>query len=1112
LLDPDFYMHYGPLDSNDLIGQDMINSAVNSIKTSHDQARQLAEENWLEGYYKESVLGATAYDEVKDALEKSLALTHNAHFLPKNADGPNGEKVNGVINGISSEFQSQLGDKKILHPIDLQKTIPQSIEAWKTAHGTEMSIGERKRNATPVNNKHPQKSGFTLNTRSESTLKPAREDGDNSLATLAHTFGTAVLDELGPMDIWPVELAMNSLEEPVWFWPVDSRRVTSPYGPRDPSIGSSAFHHGVDLRAFLDAPIYAAAAGNIIRMGYTSTAGNFIVMKHDGGYESKYMHLALDPLYLRYQDLLETLGPVGVPALTQIGTSGATPPGMDAHLHFEIWKNGSDIDPLPKIQGNSEGYAYPAPVSTGGAGPGDSVFTKSIEQFEANIARGQGPSLMRAYPTFKLYFIESDLGERKRFGFDDFFGYNAIKEIQVVRSRKLAADLCVIQLTNISGTLSNRKFQNAQDPGLARDAEGNVLKEDLSNVPGVDSGSENPIASLLLQPGIQIQLRLGYSNNPDLLEKVFNGMIMDVQFTEDDDLVTIVCQSYGVELVHTVYGDVKKLGGAFSNKGATSEIVEEVLAAPEVVHFGRWEPGSEDTLGGARSALTNRWSFKDTPVDDNVWAPTGKGLWGIFDWTPKYILYQSTIWDVLQEMTYRHPGYVAMPVPYDGVWGPRMTMFFGVPDQLYYARDPSFAENNVIALLGAAADDALGNLETDIQELFKTPNLDEEAKDLILKAKENIVEDDEGRERVIRKVVRQLGLDRGFIRPFRGYHIATGGMHILMNSIQSAAHNTFNQVTVQYETDSWGADVEEGTASIEFDDPDTFTLKADAGIPDEDVRELFVQYPNCNGEPMAIRYALSHLKNSLKEGYRGSLVMIGNPQIKPYDIVYVFDEYNDMFGPVEVEQVVHKFSQQNGFVTEITPDMCVHVNELSTMSTLDAMGLIAEGALVKAGMSLKTQHAISNNTVMGIVSKGLSAAFTVGTAPITAMVFGAGNIFGDPSANAIGATSPSSFGGLVGAFIYRKLFMRTQLAHPFRFSPLVHHGKPLLGGANSIRKTSGSFIQRVDKWLEDTNKDAGLYIDHLKDTMNPNNWFGNSTGSFSAYFQGTESDFTEPGS
>src|SRR5690606_18623451 len=127
--------------------------------------------------------------------------------------------------------------------------------------------------------------------------------------------------------------------------------------------------------------------------------------------------------------------------------------------------------------------------------------------------------------------------------------------------------------------------------------------------------------------------------------------------------------------------------------------------------------------------------------------------------------------------------------------------------------------------------------------------------------------------------------------------------------------------------------------------------------------ELFAQYPNCIGYEMAKSYCVSLLFWALKEGYRGSLVVTGNPKVKPFDICYIFDEYSDTYGPIEVEQVVHKFSQQNGFITEITPDMVIHVNQSATMSTSDAMGLVSEYALKKIG--LRSLPGLGTDSVVG---------------------------------------------------------------------------------------------------------------------------------------------------
>jgi hypothetical protein len=721
------------------------------------------------------------------------------------------------------------------------------------------------------------------------------------------------------------------------------------------------------------------------------------------------------------------------------------------------------------------------------------------------MATGQGYSMARAYPTFRFYFIESDQGERKRFRFDDLFGYSSVKEIQLVRSRKIASDLLMLQLTNVSGVLSKRTFNNA----IAFDKYGNEIKEQPRNPQATNTTNENPIAALNLQPGIQVQMRLGYSSNPEDLEIVFNGVIADVAFSESDDLVNLTCQSFSIELVQNLHGESKSYGGFLSGGARTSRLLEEMLTMPEVVHFGRWE-GGDGNLGAYRNTINNRWKIVPTPNDDNIFAPTGRGIFGIFDSTKKFILYQSTIWDVFQEMTLRHPGYVASPVPYKGEYGDRMTMFFGVPDQMYFARDPSLQEKSHTNQLLAQTKAAKGK-EAEASGQAAMLSLLAAHEKPVAKQVDKIIEEEPSQadQAWFDDTINRLAINQGIIRPFRNYHVLTSTNHIIHNNISSSSYNTFNTVTLQYGDSE--ATPNENTGELNFGDVETFTHRCDAGLPDEEVKELFAQYPNCVGYEMAKRYTIALLWWALKEGYKGSLVVIGNPKIKPYDICYVFDEYNDMFGPIEVEQVVHRFSQKHGFVTEITPDMVLHVNQASTLSTSDAMGLMAEAGLKKMGLqSLPSVLSTQGNVLVAGAGLAAVAGAPLGTA---AAVAGAGFLIGStafsPIANAFfngdsNALDQSTSGNpfaMAGTFIFRKLITRSQLAYPFRASPLVKNGKPMIGGLPH-KRTDGSFVQGIRKWFKDSFDGVPLLLEDWYDKINPNSWYGRSTGSFTDTFLG----------
>ena len=80
-------------------------------------------------------------------------------------------------------------------------------------------------------------------------------------------------------------------------------------------------------------------------------------------------------------------------------------------------------------------------------------------------------------------------------------------------------------------------------------------------------------------------------------------------------------------------------------------------------------------------------------------------------------------------------------------------------------------------------------------------------------------------------------------------------------------------------------------------------------------------------ELSARRVALAHLRESLKDIYGGELIVIGSPDIRPHDLVYLADVYERMYGLFEVEQVVHHFTSDMGFITSITPNALVSVND-----------------------------------------------------------------------------------------------------------------------------------------------------------------------------------------
>ncbi|MCL2415472.1 MAG: M23 family metallopeptidase, partial [Defluviitaleaceae bacterium] len=122
-------------------------------------------------------------------------------------------------------------------------------------------------------------------------------------------------------------------------WPVQgTRSVNSHYGNRrHPSTGRTSFHTGVDLRAPHGTNVLAAQEGTVIFSGWQRGYGNTIIIDHGGGITTLYAHQSRN---LVSSGDRVTRGQV-------IGRSGATGTATGAHLHFEVRRNGSHINPRP---------------------------------------------------------------------------------------------------------------------------------------------------------------------------------------------------------------------------------------------------------------------------------------------------------------------------------------------------------------------------------------------------------------------------------------------------------------------------------------------------------------------------------------------------------------------------------------------------------------------------------------------------------------------------------------------------------------------------------------------------------------------------------------------
>lgn len=97
--------------------------------------------------------------------------------------------------------------------------------------------------------------------------------------------------------------------------------------------------------------------------------------------------------------------------------------------------------------------------------------------------------------------------------------------------------------------------------------------------------------------------------------------------------------------------------------------------------------------------------------------------------------------------------------------------------------------------------------------------------------------------------------------------------------------------------------------------------------PIETLRGINKSATGSSDEILSRRVGLSYLKEGLKDIYGGELVIVGRADIRPHDLVYLADTYERMYGIFEVEAVTHHLTSDTGFVTSITPNAVVTIND-----------------------------------------------------------------------------------------------------------------------------------------------------------------------------------------
>ena len=142
---------------------------------------------------------------------------------------------------------------------------------------------------------------------------------------------------------WPGKDDVSELQSYPTISPVkdfDFKNLASGFGNQINPFNKRMYHHnGIDIICERGTEVLAAGKGTVLVARYDETPGgkgSYVVIEHANGYQSRYAHLSqVNVVYGQKISQGQVIGAVGT-------TGSAIAP----HLHYEILKKGSVINPI----------------------------------------------------------------------------------------------------------------------------------------------------------------------------------------------------------------------------------------------------------------------------------------------------------------------------------------------------------------------------------------------------------------------------------------------------------------------------------------------------------------------------------------------------------------------------------------------------------------------------------------------------------------------------------------------------------------------------------------------------------------------------------------------
>lgn len=535
------------------------------------------------------------------------------------------------------------------------------------------------------------------------------------------------------------------------------------------------------------------------------------------------------------------------------------------------------------------------------------------DQFTDLNEYDQRGRLLRGFPTFQMFIIDEGRWMASYKLWDNLYGFNAIQSIDVHKSRKIAADTAVVTMTNMYSNLTSRRIDQDYGDWSYNWWDNGVWGEPTQQLL---NARKELVSSMMLQTGARIHLRMGYGSDATAMPVMFNGTITEL---DTSDTVTIVAQGDGLELSNIISADVNE-----TNDGFWSKIIEpRDLLCKLLTSRGNWfKDVINDTSGGVL--------FKEHPLGiqhfgNPVKVPKpNSSLASVFGW---YVdgadfgeavqnIYSSNGEKTFSQYRYADGTEIEKKKPFS--WTGFLTFdWIGGNGDEADVKMKLYGQTvwDVAQTLAYVSPDYIAAVHP--FEMRSTLFFGKPYYKLAYRYDSNYAWDAEAK-------VWNRSVTTEYRKPFQQFHVFMSDSDIISNRIKASEEGLYTNVIAM---------VDGKPTAMQMADEDIRFDKQKTKIVDTNIVADWAHWNFWTSDRQGEYYARSELRDCMKDMYKGSLVTIGDPTVKPHDMCYMADTLHDMNGVFLVKDVTHSFSMQTGFITTISPDAVVVNDDQGTISS-----------------------------------------------------------------------------------------------------------------------------------------------------------------------------------